>query len=104
MKWYLIVVLIYISLITNDVEHLLMYLLAICIHISSLGKCLFKYFDHFLIALFFCFIYLFIYFWLRWVFVAAHRLSLVAESGDHSLLQCTGFSLQWPLFVVEHGP
>ena len=37
--------------------------------------------------LFFCFfninlfIYLLIYFWLRWVFVAARRLSLVAESG-----------------------
>ena len=26
----------------------------------------------------------YIYFWLLWVFVAAHRLSLVAVSGEHS--------------------
>ena len=37
-------------------------------------------------------IYLFIYFWLRWVFVAVHGLSLVAPSGGYSSLQCGGFS------------
>ena len=35
----------------------------------------------------FIFICLFIYFWLRWVFVVAHRLSLVVASGRYSLLQ-----------------
>ena len=35
---------------------------------------------------------LFFIFWLRWVFVAVHGLSLVRASGSNSSLRCTGFS------------
>ena len=43
-QWYIIVVLICMSLMISDAEHLFTWLLAICIY--SLKKCLFKSFAH----------------------------------------------------------
>ena len=52
----------------------------------------------------FKFIYfIYFYFWLRWVFVAARRLSLVAVSRGYSWLWRAGFSLQWLLLLRSTG-
>ena len=52
---------------------------------------------------FFIYINLFIYFWLHWVFVAVHRLSLVVASGGYSSVVVRGFLIAVASLVVEYG-
>ena len=49
------------------------------------------------------FFFFLIYFWLRWVLLAACVLSLVAASGGYSLLRCVGVSLRWLLLLRSTG-
>ena len=45
--------------------------------------------------------YLFIYFWLRWVFVAEHGLSLVEVSGGYSVV-VHGLLIAVASLIAEH--
>ena len=47
--------------------------------------------------------FIFIYFWLRWVFVTAHGLSLVMARGRSSSLQWERFLIAMASLAVEHG-
>ena len=46
---------------------------------------------------------LFIYFWLYWVFVVAHGLSLVVASGGSSPAEVRGLLIAVASLVAEHG-
>ena len=42
-------------------------------------------------------------FWLRWICIAAHALSLVAVSGDSSLVPVWGLLVGVAALVAAHG-
>ena len=63
---WLIMVLICLSLMINDTEHLFIHLLGICV--SSLEKCLFRFFAHILSYLCFCSLFV-------WIFCILHMLT-----------------------------
>lgn len=54
-KWHFILIFICLFEMVNDFEYFITFLLAI--YLSSLKKCLFKYFDHFELVHLFCFVY-----------------------------------------------
>ena len=74
---------------------------------GTLTKSNFPFYQHLTLSC--LLIFLNIYFWLCWVFVAVLELSLAAVSKGCSLLWCSDFSLWWLLLfwstgsvVVEH--
>ena len=44
-----------------------------------------------------------VYFWLRWVFVVVHGISLVAESRGYSLAAACGLLTAWLGALLPHG-
>ena len=55
------------------------------------------------ISIFFLFKFIYFYFWLRWVFVAARGLSLVAANGGVLVFAVHGLLIAVASLVAEHG-
>ena len=66
--------------------------------VHLIGTSFFFYYYYYYLILF-----IFVFIWLHWVSIAACQLSLVAERGGYSSMQCLGFLLRWLLLLLSVG-